>query len=32
VIAVNLGGAIIPLALSAYLLVKQQIYVQAAMG
>jgi uncharacterized membrane protein len=32
VIAVNLGGAIIPLALSVYLLVKQQIYVQAAIG
>ena len=32
IIAVNLGGALIPLALSIYLLVKRAIYVQAAVG
>ncbi len=32
IIAVNLGGAVIPLALSIYLLVKRAIYVQAAVG
>jgi uncharacterized membrane protein len=32
VLAVNLGGALIPLALSLYLLVKRGIYVEAAIG
>jgi uncharacterized membrane protein len=32
VLAVNLGGALIPLALSAYLLIRRGIYVQAAVG
>jgi len=32
IIAINLGGALIPAALSVYLLVKRAIYVQAAVG
>ena len=32
VIAVNLGGAVIPLALSVYLLIKHRIYTEAAIG
>jgi len=32
ILAVNLGGALIPLALSVYLLVKRAIYIQAAIG
>jgi len=32
IIAVNLGGALIPLALSVYLLVKRAIYAEAALG
>jgi uncharacterized membrane protein len=32
VLAVNLGGALIPLALSLYLLIKRQIYAEAAIG
>ena len=32
VIAINLGGALIPLALSLFLLVKNKIYVEAAIG
>jgi uncharacterized membrane protein len=31
-IAVNLGGAVIPAALSLYLLIKQRIYAEAALG
>ena len=32
ILAINLGGAVIPLALSIYLLVKNKIYVEAAIG
>ena len=32
VIAINLGGALIPIALSVYLLIKQGIYAEAAIG
>ena len=32
VIAINLGGAFIPIALSVYLLIKQGIYAEAAIG
>jgi len=32
IVAVNLGGALMPLALSVYLLVKRAIYVEAALG
>ena len=32
VLAINLGGALIPLALSVFLLVKHEIYAEAAVG
>ena len=32
IVAINLGGAVIPLALSVFLLIKHEIYAEAAMG